>query len=54
MKRIAGTGEQSLMNYKWGYAHVNKFIVFAEGLDIFRIAAVATGGWMILSGNLSF
>jgi hypothetical protein len=35
------------------YACANGFVVLAEGLDVFRRGAVATGGNMNPSGNLS-
>jgi hypothetical protein len=40
------------MNYSLGYAYVNGIVVSAEGLDMFRQGATATGGRMIPSGNL--
>jgi len=43
-KRIAGTGKQSLMNSNWRYTYANGFVVLAEGLDMFRLGAIATGG----------
>jgi hypothetical protein len=51
-KRTAGIGKQCLINYNWGCA--NGIVVLAEGLDVFRLGAIATGGRMIPSGNLSF
>jgi hypothetical protein len=44
MEHIAGTGKQSLVNHNWGRAYANVFVVLAEGLDIFRPGAIATGG----------
>jgi hypothetical protein len=53
MKRIAEIGKQSFIIYNWG-CHANGIVVLVEGLDMIRLGAVATGGRMIPSGNLSF
>jgi hypothetical protein len=45
------------MNLKysnWGYAYANGIVVLAEGLDMFRLRAIATGGKVNPTGNLSF
>jgi hypothetical protein len=42
------------MNYNWGHAYGNRFVVLAEGLDMFRLGAFGTGGNMNPSGNLFF
>jgi hypothetical protein len=42
------------MNCNRGYAYANGFVVLAEGLDLFRLWRVATGGKINLSGNLFF
>jgi hypothetical protein len=42
------------MNYTWGYSDANRIDVSAEGIDLFRLGAIATDGRMIQSGNLSF
>jgi hypothetical protein len=34
------------MNSSWGYAYANGFVVLAEGLDMFRLGDIATGGNM--------
>jgi hypothetical protein len=52
MNCIAGIGKQCQINYKWG-AYTNGFVL-AEGLDVFRLRAIATGGRGLPSGNLSF
>jgi hypothetical protein len=56
MKRIAGIGKGTIVRptVTGGIAYANGFVVLAEGLDMFRLGAVATGGNMNLSGNLSF
>jgi hypothetical protein len=36
----------------WGYAYANGFVVLAEGLDMFRLVTVATGGNIKPSDNL--
>jgi hypothetical protein len=41
-------------NWKRGCAYANGVFVMAEGLDMFKLGASATGGTMIPSGNLSF
>jgi hypothetical protein len=33
----------------WGYAYDNGFVVLAEGLDMFKLGVIATGGNMNLS-----
>jgi len=38
------TGKEKLMNYDWGYAYVNGFVVLDEGPDTFRLEAITTGG----------
>jgi hypothetical protein len=38
---------------KWGCAHANGFVVLAEGLDVFKLVAIAAGGRGLLSGDLS-
>jgi hypothetical protein len=53
-KRIAGIDKPCLINCNLGYAYTNGILVLSEGLDMFRPEAVATGGWMMPSGNLSF
>jgi hypothetical protein len=47
-----GTVKQSLMDRR--YAYTNGFVVSAEGLDVFRLGVIATGGNINSSGNLSF
>jgi hypothetical protein len=45
------------MNFKfsnWGYAYANEFDVLTEGLDMFSLGAIVTGGNMNPSGNLAF
>jgi hypothetical protein len=54
MKYIAGTGKQSLINCNWGCAYANRIVVLAQGLDMFRLGAIAHDGRMIPSGNLPF
>jgi hypothetical protein len=46
--------KRNLKYSNWGYAYGNGFVVLAEGLDMFRLGAIATGGNMNTSGNLSF
>jgi hypothetical protein len=41
------------MYSNWGYAYANCFVL-VEVLNIFRLAAIVTGGKMNPSGNLSF
>jgi hypothetical protein len=38
----------------WGYAYANGFVALGEGLDVFILGAIATGGKMVSSANLSF
>jgi hypothetical protein len=38
----------------WGYAYANGFVVLGEGLDMLILGAIATGGKMFPSANLSF
>jgi hypothetical protein len=47
-----GIVRQSIMDRR--YAYTNGFVVSAEGLDVFRLGVIATGGKMNSSGNLSF
>jgi hypothetical protein len=42
------------MNYNWQCAYANRIVVLAEGLDVFRLWAIVTGGRMIPSDNFSF
>jgi hypothetical protein len=42
------------MNYKQRYAYGNGFVVLAVGLDMFRLAAIVTGGKMKSTDNVSF
>jgi hypothetical protein len=44
MKRRAGTGKLCFINKNWGCAYTDGIVVLAEGLDIFRVGAIATGG----------
>jgi hypothetical protein len=37
-----------------GCTYINGFVVLAEGLDIFRLEAIAAGGKMNSSGNFSY
>jgi Tfp pilus assembly protein PilX len=46
MKCIAGILKQSLVSYKREYAYANEIVVLAEGLNMFRLGAFATGGRM--------
>jgi hypothetical protein len=51
---MRGIGKQNVKHSSWGYAYANGFVVWAEGLDMFRLGAVAVGGNMNPSGNLTF
>jgi hypothetical protein len=51
---MAGIDKQSLINYNYGCAYANGIVVLAEGLVMFSVGAIASGGRMIPSGNLSF
>jgi hypothetical protein len=42
------------MNYKQRYAYGNGFVLLAEGLNMFRLAAFVTGGNMKSTDNVSF
>jgi hypothetical protein len=53
-KRIAAIGKLCLINCNLGCAYANRIVVLAEGLDMFRLGAIATVGRMIPSGNFSF
>jgi hypothetical protein len=53
MTRIAGTGKQSLMKSNWGCVYANGFVVLSEGLYMFRLGAVVTGGNINQSRNSS-
>jgi hypothetical protein len=44
MRYIAGIVKQHLMNYYWVCAYVKVFAVWHEGLDMFKLKAIATGG----------
>jgi hypothetical protein len=52
MKHIAGI-EKGTMYNNGGYAYTNRFVVLAEGLDMFRLGAIAAGGNPNPSCNLS-
>jgi hypothetical protein len=54
MKCRVGIGEQSLIHYNWVCAYSDGIFVLAEGLDMTRPRALATGKRMISSGNLSY
>jgi hypothetical protein len=43
-KRIAGIGEQRLVNYNWGCAYTNRILVLVEGLDMFRLGLLLLVG----------
>jgi hypothetical protein len=45
-KRIVGSGKEKLKYSNWGYAYINGIVVLAEGLNVFRLGAIATGGNM--------
>jgi hypothetical protein len=53
-KHVAAIGKQILMNSIWEYAYAKVFVVLAEGLDMFRLRANATGGRIIPPGNSTF
>jgi hypothetical protein len=42
------------MNYNWGHAYANGLVVLTEGLDVFRLEAVATGGKVKPSDNVLY
>jgi hypothetical protein len=53
LKHIAGSGKRCLISYNWECSYANGIIVVAEGIDIPRLGAIATGGRIISSGNFS-
>jgi hypothetical protein len=54
VRNAAGNGKRNLNYSNWETAYDNGFVVLAEGRDIFTLGAIAVGGNMNPSGNLSF
>jgi hypothetical protein len=42
------------LKYNWGCVYASGIFIVAEGLDMFKLEAIATDRRMIPSGNLSF
>jgi hypothetical protein len=53
-KRLAGFGEQCLLNHSVGCAYADVFVVSSEGLDVFLLRNVAASGIRLPTDNFMF